>query len=168
MNESDKPVNLQVTLRSEKETETLGQTLGKRLFPGSVVLLDGELGTGKTVFARGVGRALGVTALIQSPTFVILNVHKGRVPFYHFDLYRLDNESDLMNLDIDEYLEGDGVTLVEWAGKFPGFFPPSLRIRIDRIDEFGRIIRLTSESPSYDKILEEIRLGDEFLAGAGD
>lgn len=168
MNESDIPVNLQIKLLSEKETETLGHAVGKRLFPGSVVLLDGELGTGKTVFARGVGRALGVTGLIQSPTFVILNVHSGRMPFYHFDLYRLDNESDLVNLDIDEYLEDDGVTLVEWAGKFPAFFPPSLHVRIDRVDEFARLIILTSESPSYDKILEEIRLGDEFLAGAGD
>ncbi len=124
------------TTNAEQETESLGKRLGDLLFPGAVLLLDGDLGAGKTAFARGVARGLGVTSPVQSPTFTILLAHSGRLPFYHFDLYRIESEEELLDIGIEECLDDEGVTLVEWAEKFQGFFDtPSMSISIARGQE---------------------------------
>lgn len=135
----------------------LGRAVGERLFPGALILLEGELGAGKTVFARGVGRGLGVRGPIGSPTFNILIVYNGRLPFHHFDLYRLEDDEELFELGIDEYLEGDGVTLVEWAGKFGRFFSqPALSVEVARLGDNERSVSLSAHGAEYVPILEEI------------
>jgi tRNA threonylcarbamoyladenosine biosynthesis protein TsaE len=146
-----------LTTCSEQETEALGRALGEHLFPGAVILLNGELGAGKTVFARGVARGLGVEATVQSPTFTLLNAHTGRLPFYHFDLYRLETEGELYDLGFDEVLDGDGVSLVEWAGKFSGFFSmPALQIEILGAEGPCRQITFTAAERKYEKIVHDL------------
>lgn len=155
---------------SEEETEALGRSVGERLFPGAVLMLDGELGAGKSVFARGVARALQVGGAVRSPTFTLLNVYEGRWPFYHFDLYRLDDEGDLAELGIEEYLDGEGVCAVEWASKFSWLSTvPSLLIRIEAADEHCREVTLVAGGPEYNPVLTALRPeGGEAGAGAGD
>jgi tRNA threonylcarbamoyladenosine biosynthesis protein TsaE len=148
----------------------LGRSIGERLFPGAVLLLEGELGAGKSVFARGVARALGISGPVRSPTFTILNVLEGRWPFYHFDLYRLDNETALAELGIEEYLDGDGVCAVEWAGKFNALsVVPSLLIRIASLDEQCREITLVAGGTEYENVITaQLSEGEETDAGVGD
>ena len=102
--------------RSIDETLRLGSLLGELLLPGDIILLQGDLGTGKTAFTQGIGRGLGVSTTINSPTFTILKeYHAARLPLYHFDLYRIDEPEELMTLGFDDYFSGDGVCVVEWA-----------------------------------------------------
>lgn len=154
---------------NEQATEALGEALGRQLFPGAVLLLDGDLGAGKTVFARGVARGLGVSAPIQSPTFTLMNAHSGRLPFYHFDLYRLDDEDELFELGMDEALDGDGVTLVEWAGKFAGYFNrPALTVFIAADGPQQRQIVLRADTEAYEKLLRELSAGGQDGANTGN
>ena len=106
-------------------TEAFGRRLGRLLFPGAVVALVGPLGAGKTHLARAVAEGLGVAdgRVVTSPTFVLIQEYAGRLPVYHFDVYRLRGESDLIDLGAQEYFEGDGVCLVEWADRAPGALP---------------------------------------------
>lgn len=122
------------------ETRALGCLLGKLAGPGLVVLLAGELGAGKTCFAQGVADGLGVPAdsPVTSPSYTLLNIHQGRLPLYHFDLYRLAVVADLEDLGYDEFAEGDGVTLVEWADRLNTPLPASLRIVLSRVDAARR------------------------------
>lgn len=146
----------------EEETEALGATLAQWLFPGAVLLLSGELGAGKTAFARGIGRGLGVSTPVQSPTFTLMHAHQGRLPCYHFDLYRLETEEELFQIGMDEFLDGDGVSVVEWAGKFPTFFTqPTLLITITVQGETCRKIRFASGFTQYDSMLRALARGVE-------
>ena len=99
---------------SATETRTLGERLAGKLKAGDVILLEGELGAGKSELARGTARGLGVTETVTSPSFTILNVYEsGRIPLYHFDWYRLESSEELDELGMDEYQGGDGIALVE-------------------------------------------------------
>lgn len=117
---------------SASETRELGKRLAEKLMAGDVVLLEGELGAGKSELARGVARGLGVEETVTSPSFTILNVYEsGRTPLYHFDWYRLESDEELYELGMDEYLGGDGIALVEWPDRCPDAVPADcLRIRI--------------------------------------
>lgn len=117
---------------SVAETRELGVRLAEKLKAGDVVLLEGELGAGKSELARGVAKGLGVQETVTSPSFTILNVYEsGRIPLYHFDWYRLESEEELYELGMDEYLGGNGVALVEWPGRCPEAVPADcLLIRI--------------------------------------
>lgn len=109
---------------SEQETETLGAALAQRLHGGDVIAYRGDLGAGKTAFTRGLARGLGCTGRVTSPTFTIVNeYHDGRLPFYHFDVYRLSCEEEMDDIGYEEYFFGDGVCLVEWAELFPDLIP---------------------------------------------
>jgi len=110
---------------STNETIALGQALGKKLKPGSVVALIGDLGSGKTVFTKGIAKGLGVknARYVNSPTFVIIKEYKGKLPLYHFDLYRLDRHSSLDDMNCEEYFYGRGVTVIEWADKIRKLLP---------------------------------------------
>jgi tRNA threonylcarbamoyladenosine biosynthesis protein TsaE len=101
--------------RGASETERLGTLLGELLAPGDVVLLEGDLGTGKTAFTKGIGRGLKVTQTINSPTFTILKEYGGRLPLYHFDLYRVERPEEFSLLGFEDYFAGDGICVVEWA-----------------------------------------------------
>jgi len=127
---------------SAEETRALGEKLSKRLQPGDVVVLEGELGAGKSELARGIARGLGVKETVTSPSFTILNVYEsGRIPLYHFDWYRLESAEELYELGMDEYLGGDGIAVVEWAERCPEVVPDgAMRIRIDVEGEEQRMI----------------------------
>ena len=110
---------------SAGETMLAGENLAKRLKPGDVVALYGDLGSGKTTFTKGIGKGLGVKnpVRINSPTFVLIKEYKGRIPLYHLDLYRLNDLKEIENLAIEEYIYGDGVTVIEWAEKMECLLP---------------------------------------------
>jgi len=136
-----------IITNSAAETRSLGEKLAGRLKAGDVILLEGELGAGKSELARGVARGLGVQETVTSPSFTILNVYEsGRVPLYHFDWYRLENAEELYELGMDEYLGGDGIALVEWPGRCPDAVPEDcLRVRINACGENVRRIEIRPE-----------------------
>lgn len=112
---------------SEEETFRLAQKVGRGLGPGAVVALVGEMGSGKTLFIKGLCRGLGVkdTDEVKSPTFVLLHLYQGRVPLYHFDLYRLNQEKELDTIGFEEFVTGrETVSLIEWADRAEGRIPP--------------------------------------------
>jgi tRNA threonylcarbamoyladenosine biosynthesis protein TsaE len=109
--------------RSTGETLELAHAVGELLRPGDVVSLVGDLGAGKTVFARGVARALGVTEVVVSPSFTIVREYEGRVPLVHVDVYRIDAVQELHDLGFEEVVRDDAVTLVEWGDKVDGLLP---------------------------------------------
>lgn len=114
-----------VTTHSPEETRALAADLVRGLGPGSVLALRGPLGSGKTCFAQGCGRGLGVEErYITSPTFVLVREYRGRLPFYHVDLYRLSPGPEIALLGLEEYIDGEGVTAIEWAEKLDGALPP--------------------------------------------
>ena len=123
--------------RSAKETRKLGESLAERLKPGDVLLLEGDLGAGKSELTRGIARGLGVEETVTSPSFTILNVYEsGRCPLYHFDWYRLEGSGELYELGMDEYLGGDGIAVVEWPDRCPDAIPEnSYRIILETLGE---------------------------------
>jgi len=126
--------------------------------PGTVIAVMGDLGAGKTVFARGLGAGLEVPTRVNSPTFVIVQSHpSGRLPFWHADLYRLDHIESVEQLGLDEILEGEGVVAVEWPERCWECFPADrLEIRIDDEGD-GRRVRLCATGPRHQAIAEQLR-----------
>jgi tRNA threonylcarbamoyladenosine biosynthesis protein TsaE len=127
------------------ETRRLGELLGRRLGAGDVVALFGRLGAGKTCFAQGVAKGLGVgdDVVVTSPSFVIAGEYRGRHPFYHVDLYRLGDTEEIRALGLEEYLFGDGVTVVEWAQRAKRLLGPgTIRVWIQwrRTDDERTIV----------------------------
>jgi tRNA threonylcarbamoyladenosine biosynthesis protein TsaE len=110
--------------RSAQETQALGERLGARLGRGDVVACIGPLGAGKTCFLQGLARGLGVMTDVTSPTFVLVNQYRGRLPVYHVDAYRTGSLTELVDLGLEEMLHGEGVTVVEWADKLLPLLPP--------------------------------------------
>ena len=117
---------------SADQTLKLGEIIGKSLEPGNIIALTGDLGAGKTVLVKGIAKGLGVEDEPNSPTFVIMNEYEGRIPLYHFDLYRLSSADELFGIGYEEFFFGDGVTAVEWADKIDEVFPED-RINIEII-----------------------------------
>ena len=111
------------TTKNEAETLSAGEVIGSLAKKGTVIALVGELGAGKTVLAKGIAKGLGTEKEPNSPTFVILNIYKGRYTLNHFDLYRLSTEEELEDIGFGEIINGDGVSVVEWADKIPGMLP---------------------------------------------
>lgn len=114
-----------VQTMSAEETYGLGFDMGRTAEPGGIYALNGDLGTGKTVFTKGFAAGLGVREPVTSPTFTILQVYEsGRLPLFHFDIYRIAEAGEMDEIGYEEYFFGNGVTLVEWAGLFPELIPP--------------------------------------------
>ena len=133
--------------QSAKETIKIGQSIGRTLEPGTVLAFLGDLGSGKTTMIKGIGLGLGVRSAreIKSPTFVILHIYKGRIPLYHFDLYRMENSSDLDSLGMDEFL-GDpkAVTVIEWAQRLLDISKQAnIKIELKRTGPDSRVITLS-------------------------
>lgn len=124
---------------SAEETFRLGEMTGGKLKPGTVVCLDGDLGVGKTVFVKGVAKGLGIKEPVVSPTFTILQEYReGRIPLYHFDVYRIEDPEEMYEIGFDDYLYGDGVCLIEWAKRVTELLPDGvLRITIAKDPEKG-------------------------------
>jgi len=113
---------------SPAETEAIGRQVAENIDVGSVLALKGELGSGKTLFVKGVVAGLGGSADVTSPTFTILHEYRaGRLPIYHFDLFRIENPQALARLGLDDYFFGDGISVIEWADRFPDFVPEQAR-----------------------------------------
>ena len=128
---------------SRDATEALGEALAPLLRAGDVLILSGDLGAGKTQLTKGIARGLGVAEPVTSPTFNLLLVHRGRVPLYHFDLYRLERDEQLEDLDYWGTLEADGVSVVEWGDRFPDSMPADgLIVRIQITDDDARTLAL--------------------------
>ena len=128
------------TLNAE-ETINLGKRIGSILKVGDVVLLDGDLSAGKTTLTKGIGFSLGVKKVINSPTFTIVKEYSGNVKLYHLDLYRLDGLNN--DFDLEEYIEGDGITVIEWPMQVEEIIPDDyLRVILKRIDENKREISI--------------------------
>ena len=130
---------MRIESKSEKETFELGVEIGKKAQAGEVYTLIGDLGVGKTVFTQGVAEGLGITEPVNSPTFTILQVYdEGRLPFYHFDVYRIGDESEMDEIGFEEYVYGDGVCFIEWADLIKGIIPKKhTRIEIKKNLEKG-------------------------------
>ena len=113
---------------SPAETEAIGRQVAEKIGVGSVLALKGDLGSGKTLFVKGVVDGLGSSADVTSPTFTILHEYRGgRLPVYHFDLFRVENPQALARLGLDDYFFGDGISVIEWADRFPEFVPEQAR-----------------------------------------
>lgn len=143
--------------RSTAETLELARAVGELLRPGDVVSLVGDLGAGKTVFARGVARALGVTELVVSPSFTIVREYDGRVPLVHVDVYRIDAVQELHDLGFEEVVREDAVTLVEWGDRIDGLLPG------DRLD-----VRLAPGASDDERVVEIEGLGHSWRARAAE
>jgi len=135
----------EILSHSDRETYAIGAGFGEKAKPGTVICVDGDLGAGKTVFAKGVAAGLGSAAAVKSPTYTLMRIYgDGRLPLYHFDVYRIDDEDEMAEMGFFEYLRGDGVTLIEWSNLIEGLIPPdAIRIKIERIpgeEEVGRKI----------------------------
>lgn len=114
-----------IETNSERETFLLGKSVGREARAGAVYALEGDLGVGKTVFTKGVAAGMEITDLVNSPTFTIVQPYEnGRLPFYHFDVYRIGDISEMDEIGYEEYFYGDGVCLVEWAGIVREIMPP--------------------------------------------
>jgi len=128
---------------SPEETEAAGEGLGRTLAPGAVVALTGELGSGKTCFVRGLVRGLGGTVRATSPTFVLVNEYRGRVPVHHVDAYRTGSLAELQDIGLPELFGGDGVTVVEWADKLLPLLPAdAIHVRIEGLGDEPRRITI--------------------------
>lgn len=143
-------------VKDEDQMIELGRRLGECLNAGDLVLLEGDLGAGKTTLAKGIGQALGVKKVINSPTFTILKVYQGRVPLYHLDVYRLEGMNQ--ELGFEEYYEGDGVCLVEWAQFVEEDLPKErLEITISHLEQ-GRKVDMTGKGKHYEEIIEKVKM----------
>ncbi|MBI4090536.1 MAG: tRNA (adenosine(37)-N6)-threonylcarbamoyltransferase complex ATPase subunit type 1 TsaE [Candidatus Komeilibacteria bacterium] len=142
------------TTTSPAETEELARKLASDLRAGTVIALEGELGAGKTVFVKGIAKALGITTVVQSPTFVLMKVyevqHHAVRRLVHVDCYRLDGSSDLRAVGLEEYLhDSTSVVVIEWADKVPELVPhDATRVRIRSVDEHERTVEITSPDRS--------------------
>lgn len=134
----------ELILKDEQETIALGQEIGASLKKGNVVGLTGDLGAGKTCLTKGIALGLGIHEAITSPTFTIIHEYGGgRLPLYHFDVYRLSGSEEMFELGYDEYFYGDGVCVVEWADMIFDLLPEgTLLIHLNASDGPGRICRL--------------------------
>ena len=126
---------------SEEETNILASQLASKLLPGAIVLLNGDMGAGKSVFARGIIQSLGYKGAVTSPTFTLMNEYPTEPAVYHFDLYRLKSYDQLYDIGYDEYIYSDGISLIEWSEKMEHLLPENyVEIIIEKIDPTTRKI----------------------------
>ena len=147
-------MELEIISDSPERTQAIGRAVGASARPGDVVLLFGELGSGKTCFTQGVLWGLGVDDFARSPTFVLVTEYQGCLPLYHVDLYRIDGEHEVDDLGLDEYLFGDGVCVVEWAERACGSYPDyRVEIRFRHLGDTTRGLTLTAPCGVLDAAL---------------
>ena len=143
-------ISTNITTKSPEETREIGKNLGYRANPGDVFFLIGDLGSGKTTLTQGISKGLKIDDYVRSPTFVLISEYNGRLPLFHMDLYRIDKLYDLDELGLIEHIEGDGLTVVEWADRLPeNNYLDVLQIYIERQKDESRQMTLTSDSRRY-------------------
>ena len=134
---------MKYTTNSPMETEAIGAALGKILPPGSVIAYRGDLGAGKTAFTRGLARGLGYRDPVTSPTYTIVHEYLGgRLPLFHFDMYRLSSSDDLWDIGWEDYLDRGGICAVEWSEKVADAMENAIVIRIEKMDDLRRRITI--------------------------
>ncbi|MBQ8799135.1 MAG: tRNA (adenosine(37)-N6)-threonylcarbamoyltransferase complex ATPase subunit type 1 TsaE [Lachnospiraceae bacterium] len=132
---------------SAEETYALGKKLGEEAKPGAVYCLSGDLGVGKTVFTKGFAVGLGVTDTVNSPTFTIVQVYNGRLPFYHFDVYRIEEPEEMEEIGYEDYFYGDGACMIEWAELIEELIPENaVKVCISKDLQKGTDYRLITVS----------------------
>ncbi len=137
---------MEFTTNSPAETEAIGAALGKIIQPGTVVAYTGDLGAGKTAFTRGLARGLGCGDIVTSPTYTIVNEYlSGRLPLFHFDMYRLASSDDLWDIGWEDYLDRGGVCAVEWSENVTDAMENAIWVRIEKIGDESRRIRIEGE-----------------------
>lgn len=149
-----------MNLRSEspEETQRLGTVLGRLAHPGDLFMLVGGLGAGKTCLTQGIAWGLDIAGYATSPTFVVINQYRGRLPLYHIDLYRLDSIEEVVDLGLDDYLYGNGVCVVEWADKAMNVLPPEhLLVEINYVSETVRNLVLNPSGERYIEMLSQLK-----------
>ena len=143
-----------ITVHSDNETIAIAQNIESEKFPGMVICLNGDLGSGKTVFAKGFAHAMGIED-ITSPTFTIIKEYNGELPLYHMDVYRIEDTNE--ELGIEEYFDKGGVTIIEWANIIKDILPEErLDIKFKIVDENTRVIVLNPHGDKYINICEAI------------
>lgn len=141
--------------RSELDTIELAQNIESEKFPNMVICLDGELGSGKTIFTKGFAGAMGIEENITSPTFTIIKEYEGELPLYHMDVYRLDGATD--DVAIEEYFTKGGVVIIEWASTIKDILPKEyLGIKFRLVDENKRNIIITPHGTKYEELCEAV------------
>ena len=142
---------MQYITNSPAETEAIGAALGNIINPGTVIAYRGDLGAGKTAFTRGLARGLGCTEIVTSPTYTIVNEYLGgRLPLFHFDMYRLRSSDDLFDIGWDDYLDRGGVCAVEWSENVDDAMEDAVYITIEKLGEDSRRITLEGGSALAD------------------
>lgn len=144
---------------SPDDTRRLGRKLGEKLQGGEIILLQGELGAGKTVLAQAICKGLDVEEQVSSPSFTLVNQYQGRVKVYHLDLYRLTREEELMDIGFEDIIYGNGTVLIEWPELGYAFIPPEyLLIKLSRgKEEKARKITLYPAGRDYQVLVEELK-----------
>lgn len=145
-----------VTTHSEEETMEIAQNLESEKFPGMVICLNGELGSGKTVFVKGFAVGLGITETITSPTFNIVKEYlDGEAPLYHMDVYRLENGED--NIGLNDYFNGNGVSIIEWSDLINDKLPEEyLDVQFVVIDENTRVLKFIPHGKQYEDLCNSV------------
>ena len=143
---------------SVAQTQRTGAALAQLLQPGDVILLEGDLGAGKTTFTKGIATGLDVTGYVNSPTFTLVNEYQGRYPLYHLDCYRLESGREALDFGLEEYLYGDGVTIIEWPERIQDVLPDEyIRVQLSYVNETKRVLRLSPSGQRYTKLLQEFK-----------
>lgn len=148
-----------IILNNLEDTDKIGKAIGENLQEGSVICLEGDLGAGKTTLTQFIAKGLMIEDYVTSPTFTIIKEYSGRLNLYHMDAYRLDSEDDMIDLGYDEYINSDGVCIIEWASKIKGLIPKSainINITINYEDE-KRYLDISGEGKQFDDIIESLK-----------
>lgn len=157
------PATFTITSESAEQTDAIGRRLGALLRPGDLVLLLGDLGSGKTHLAKGIAAGLGSADLVTSPSFVLVNEYRagaqaGGATIYHADLYRIDNPDELLAIGLEEAWSGPSISLVEWAERAGVRLPPEhLAVHLRYADETTREIAFVAQGGRYEELLEGLR-----------
>lgn len=142
-----------LTTRSEEETIEIAQNLESEKFPNMIICLNGDLGSGKTLFTKGFAKSLGIDEAITSPTFTIIKEYDGKMPLYHMDVYKLDGNTE--GVGIEEYFEKNGIVIIEWAATIEDILPEErLDIKFKVIDDNKRTLVITPHGAKYEEICE--------------
>ncbi len=156
-------MNLTIITKSPEETKNLGKEVSKLTKPGDLLAFYGELGTGKTCFIQGIARGLKVKDYVTSPSFTIINEYQGKIPIYHFDLFRLNNAEEILEFSYEEYFYGEGLTVIEWAEKIEQFLPKEhLKIDIKFKDRYIRIISFIPQGDKFNNFVEGLNKIENF------
>lgn len=144
-------------LNDENETRKLTYKLGELVKPGDIICLIGDLGAGKTTFTQGLAKGMGIEDYVTSPTFTIIQEYYGRIPLYHFDVYRIMDACEMYDIGYEEYFYGQGVCVIEWAHLIKDVLPKDyLWIEITTIDEQKRKVDFKYTNDYYKKLVEEM------------